>query len=87
MTDRKALLAELVLKISETLNLEQLRDASIDEQTPIVGGDLGIDSIDILELVMMLERDYGVVVDDKELGKKVFSTFGTLVDFVAERRR
>jgi acyl carrier protein len=87
MTDQKTLLAELVQKISETLNLEQLRNASIDGQTPIVGGDLGIDSIDILELVMMLERDYGIVVDDKELGKKVFRTFGTLVDFVAERRR
>ncbi len=44
----------------------------------MVGGKLGIDSIDLLEMVMMLEKDYGITIDNKELGEKVFATLKTL---------
>ena len=44
-------------------------------------GDAGIDSIDVLELVMMIEKDYGVKIDSKELGAKVFASVRALATF------
>ena len=41
-----------------------------------------LDSIDILELAVLVEEDYGVVIDNKELGEKVFITIGTLADYI-----
>ena len=86
MPDQDQLFNELVRKFRETLNLERLQNAPIDYTTQLIGPNLGIDSIDILELVMMLERDYGVKIDNKEMGQQVFQTFETLVEFVAQNR-
>lgn len=80
------LIEELKVKIIETLYLEDVTPQDIDEKAPLVGGDLGIDSIDILELVMMLEQDYSVVIDNKELGEKVFASLEALAAYVAENR-
>ncbi len=73
-----ALLEELKTKIIETLNLIDVTPADIGKEDPLVGGKLGIDSIDVLELVMMIEKDYGVRIDNKEVGAKVFSTLGSM---------
>ena len=56
-----------------------------DEQ--LVGGNLGIDSIDVLEMVIMIEKDYGVKIDNRELGVKVFSTLRTLSEYIYENSR
>lgn len=72
------LLSELKVKIVEVLNLVDVRPDDIDEEDRLVGGKLGIDSIDLLEMVMMLEKDYGITIDNKELGEKVFATLKTL---------
>jgi acyl carrier protein len=76
------LIRELKVKIVETLNFEDLTPEAIHEDAPLVGGDLGIDSIDVLELVMMLEKDYGILVDNKELGAQVFASLRTLAEYV-----
>ncbi len=78
------LIEELKGKIIETLYLEDVNPEDIDEKAPLVGGDLGIDSIDILELVMMLEQDYSVIIDNKELGEKVFASLEALAAYVSE---
>ncbi|MBS3754806.1 MAG: acyl carrier protein [Desulfobacterales bacterium] len=78
------LIEELKGKIIETLYLEDVNPEDIDEKAPLVGGDLGIDSIDILELVMMLEQDYCVIIDNKELGEKVFASLEALAAYVSE---
>lgn len=80
------LIAELKTKIVDTLYLEDISPEEIDEKSPLVGGELGIDSIDILELVMMIEQDYGVVIDNKELGEKVFASVTALAAYVYENR-
>lgn len=72
------LLSELKVKIVKLLNLVDVHPDDIDEEEQLVGGKLGIDSIDLLEMVMMLEREYGVTIDNKELGEKVFATLKTL---------
>lgn len=82
----KALIDEIKVKIVDTLYLEEINPEEIDETSPLVGGDLGIDSIDILELVMMIEQDYGIVIDNKELGEKVFASVEALAAFIQENR-
>ncbi|MEN6317684.1 MAG: phosphopantetheine-binding protein [Syntrophaceae bacterium] len=80
------LISELKLKIIETLNLIDVTPADIDENAQLIGGDLGLDSIDVLELVMMLEKDYGVKIDSRELGVKIFATLAALADYVHHHR-
>lgn len=80
------LIAELRGKIIETLNLMDVAPEDIPLDGPLIGGDLGLDSIDVLELVMMLEKDYGIIVDSKELGMKVFASLKDLARYVMENR-
>jgi len=80
------LIQELRKKIIETLNLMDVAPDDIPLDDQLVGGDLGLDSIDVLELVMMLEKDYGVIVDSKELGIKVFASLRDLARYVMENR-
>jgi acyl carrier protein len=79
------LFAELKSKIIETLSLEGVSPEDIDVDDQLVGGELGIDSIDILELVLMLEKDYAVAIKDRELGAKVFTSLRTLASYVSEQ--
>jgi len=80
------LITELKTKIIDALYLEDVTPGEIDPKATLVGGDLGIDSIDVLELVMMIEQDYGVVIDNKELGEKVFASLEALAAHIHENR-
>lgn len=77
------LIDELKGKIIEILNLPEITPAGVDPDAQLVGGPLGIDSIDVLEMVIMIERDYGVTIDNKELGARVFATLRTLSDYIS----
>lgn len=81
------LINELKEKIIETLDLIDITPDDFKEDDPLVGGKLGIDSIDILELAMMIEKDYGIKIDNKELGQKVFSTLRTLAEHIRKNRK
>lgn len=70
MSQIDELVSELKIKIIKTLGLMDVTPADIKDDAPLVGGDTGIDSIDVLELVMMIEKDYGVKIDSKELELK-----------------
>jgi acyl carrier protein len=76
------LLYNLKIKIIETLNLEDYTPEDIREDEALVGGDIGIDSVDILELVMMIEKDYGIRIDNQEIGKEVFTSLNSLASFI-----
>jgi acyl carrier protein len=80
------LIKELKVKIIETLGLMDVTPDDIDESGQLVGGDLGLDSIDVLELVMMIEKDYGIKIDNKELGVKVFASVRTLAEHIQSNR-
>jgi acyl carrier protein len=47
-----------------------------------VGGELGIDSIDVLEMVVMVEKDYGIIINSQEVGEKVFASLAALADYI-----
>jgi len=78
---------ELKEKIIETLDLIDITPDDFKEDDPLVGGKLGIDSIHILELAMMIEKDYGIKIDNKELGQKVFSSLRTLAEHIQKNRK
>ena len=78
--------AELKLKIIESLNLQEVTPEQIDDDAPLFGTGLGLDSIDALELVVMLEKNYGIVINDIEEGRPAFRSVRALADFIAARR-
>jgi acyl carrier protein len=77
---------ELRSKIIKTLELVDITEADIKDDTPFVGDELGLDSIDILELVIMLEKDYGILIDSKELGFEVFQSIASLAAYVEKHK-
>lgn len=78
------LLDELKRKVVETLNLGDIKPEDIDGDEQLVGGRLGIDSIDVLELVMMIEKTYGLRIDNKEMGAKVFASMSAMAGYIQE---
>ena len=80
------LIGELKVKIVDTLNLISVAPDSIDAEAQLVGGELGLDSIDVLELVMMIEKDYGLRIDNKELGIRVFASLKALAEYIHQNR-
>ena len=75
---------ELKVKIIDILNLQDLSPENFDENDRLVGGSLGIDSIDVLEMVVMVEKDYGVVINSQEVGEKIFSSLASLAEYIKE---
>ena len=78
---------ELKNKIVQILELPEIRPEDIGDEEQLVGGDLGIDSVDVLELVIMLEEDYGVLIDNRELGEQVFRSLKTLAGYIQKNRK
>ena len=87
MNSIEELTKELKVKIIETLGLIDVGPEDIGDDVRLVGGDLGIDSIDVLELVMMIEKDYGVKIETKELGIKVFASVRALATHISQNRK
>ncbi len=80
------LIEELKTKLIDVLNLVDVTPEDIDENAQFVGGELGIDSIDVLEMVVMIEKDYGVTINNKEMGEKVFATLTALAQYIEENK-
>ena len=79
------LVEELKVKIIDILNLDGITPEQFDENAQLVGGELGIDSIDVLEMVVMVEKDYGVVINNQQVGEEVFSSLTALAKHIQEQ--
>jgi acyl carrier protein len=79
------LLIDLARKLVETLGLDMAPE-SVDPNAPLIGAGLGIDSIDTLELVVMIERDYGVKIDNRAAGVEAFASLSALAAYIRQRR-
>lgn len=77
---------QLKEQIIEALNLEDMTPADIDNAAPLFGEGLGLDSIDALELVMMLEKNYGIRFADKQTSKQALSSVDGLAQYVTAHR-
>ena len=73
--------------IIQRLKLAEMTPETIETDAPLFGEGLGLDSIDALELVLGLEKEFGVVIPDAEVGKKVFQSVRTIAQFVLESQR
>ena len=80
------LIEQLKSKIIEALNLEELTPEDIDPDAPLFGdAGLGLDSIDALELTLILERDYGLRISQEE-GRQVFRSVRTMADYISSKK-
>jgi acyl carrier protein len=80
--DQSSVRANLKRLIVESLNLEGLTPEAIDDHAPLFGEGLGLDSVDALELVVALEKKYGISIQSHEVDKSVFASVASLGDFV-----
>ena len=82
-----ALIAELKQKVIDVLNLEELSAEEINENTPLFGADgLGLDSIDALELIVLLDKEYGIRLSDPKQGKENFYSIATMAEYIQKHR-
>lgn len=78
---------QLKQQIIEFLNLTDITPESIQDDKPLLGDEgLGLDSIDSLELIVLLNREYGIVIKDLKEGRKVLVDVNTMVDYIEKHR-
>ncbi len=80
------LLYEIKKKILEELQFEDLNPNELADDTPFFEGGLELVSLDLLVIVALVDRDYGVEIFSRELGEKVFVTFFTLAEYIKKNR-
>lgn len=81
------LIKKLKLEIIEALNLEDMEPDDIDAKEPLFGEGLGLDSIDALELIVLLEKEYGIKIKDPKDGQKVFFSLETMAEFIKKNQK
>jgi acyl carrier protein len=80
------LILEVKQEIIQALNLEDVRPEDIDNDAPLFGGGLGLDSIDALELIVLLEKKYGIKLKNPQMGKEVFKSVNVMAQYIADNR-
>ena len=73
-------------EIIEVLNLEDINPEDIDNDAPLFGEGLGLDSIDALELIVLMEKNYGIKLQDPAKGKEIFKSINVMADYIQKNR-
>lgn len=77
----------LKLQIIEALSLQGMQPEEIDDNAPLFGEGLGLDSIDSLEMIVLLERHYGIKIEDPREGRRVFESIQVMADYIQANRK
>ncbi len=77
---------ELKEKIIQFLNLIEVKPEDIKDDQPLFGEGLGLDSIDSIELIVLLDRTYGIKIKDPKEGRKILVDINTMVDYIEKNR-
>jgi acyl carrier protein len=77
---------KLKAQIIEALNLEDIEVSDINDSEPLFGDGLGLDSIDALELIVLLEREYGLKMDDASQGKTVLQSVDSMAAYIQSKQ-
>lgn len=77
---------ELKRSIIEQLNLEELEVEDISDDEALFGDGLGLDSIDALELIVLLEKDYGITLNEPQQGKEIFVSIERMAKYIEANR-
>jgi acyl carrier protein len=80
------LILELKNEIIRVLNLEGVKPEDISDDGELFGEGLGLDSIDALELIVLLEKNYGIKLKDPAQGKEIFKSIRVMAEFVQSNR-
>ena len=83
----EALKQELKEKLIDALNLEEITPADIDSAAPRFGDGLGLDSIDALEIILIMEQSYGIRLENPAGAKEIFFSIDTLSDYISKNRK
>ncbi len=81
------LINELKAQIIENLNLEDITPEEIETEAPLFGDGLGLDSIDALEIMIILEKNYGIRIEDPKKAKEAFFSVKTLAEYIQANRK
>ncbi|MEZ4947946.1 MAG: phosphopantetheine-binding protein [Saprospiraceae bacterium] len=81
------LISKLKVQIIEQLNLEDLSPEDIDADAPLFDSEIGLDSIDALEIIVLLEREYGIKINSQEEGKKVFHSVRSIAEYILQKQQ
>ena len=81
-----SLISDLKSQIIEELNLEDVTPEQIDENAPLFGEGLGLDSIDALELIVLLEKYHGIKLVNQEEGKTVFQSVKSIAEYISSKK-
>jgi len=84
MEDLKTTLKQQII---ESLNLQGMKPEDIDDRAPLFGEGLGLDSIDSLELMVLMERNYGIKIEDAREGRNVLSSVQSMADYIQAHRK
>jgi len=84
--EKEALKEQLKAQIIQFLNLTDLTTADIKDEEPLFGDGLGLDSIDSLELIVLLKKEYGIDIRDPKEGRKALADINTMADYVEQHR-
>ena len=77
----------LKAQIIEALNHEGMAPEEIDTDAPLFGDGLGLDSIDALELIMLMEKQYGIKLANPAEGKAIFKSVASMADYISKNRK
>ena len=77
---------QLKQQIIEVLALEEINPEDIVDSEPLFGEGLGLDSIDALELIVLMEKNYGIRLNNPAEGKAIFASLDTMADYIAQHR-
>ncbi len=78
------LIENLKVQLIKQLNLEEIELDEIDEKEPLFGDGLGLDSIDALEIIVLLEKEYGIKLNKEDNGKSIMYSIETLARYIRE---
>lgn len=84
--DTATLKQQLKKQIVEFLNLLNVKPEDIKDDEPLFGEGLGLDSIDSIELIVLLNREYGIVIEDPKEGRKILVNINTMVEYIEKHR-
>lgn len=77
---------QLKKQVIESLNLTAMKPEEIKDDEPLFGDGLGLDSIDSLELIVLLHREYGIIIQDPKDGRKILVDINTMADYIEQHR-
>lgn len=81
------LINDLKVQLIEALNLEEITPEEIDAEAPLFGDGLGLDSIDALEIILILEKQYGLRIENPAEAKPIFYSVCTLAEYIEKNRK